>query len=465
MSATHTTHSHLLYSAAVINTLVFIFLPLYPQLRAWNTGTVFLVVWISLSCLNGVVNAALWVTTDDTDNWVPWFCEISVVLASAAMMGVPCAALAINRRFYLILQNKIATESMSLVRMVVADSAICLVPAIPYVAIPFVSQVHSPRRFDILASVGCVPAFNNNAVTYVLGYAPPILVSLAALGYGLLSGAAAGTNMGLDIKKRVDFKNVFSPYLDLSFWRYVRTTTFASGGLIVFFLPSTILSITALPTLAAVADDTGGHLAVDDWSADFTAQTAVEFVRWGMGPLYAFFVFVLLGVGVEAFRGYVRLNDRLGEVWTSLWCCCSRPRRRQFGLRVPCLPGRKKAAVDDEIELETSNRAAREPSLPVLQKAEYAVAHPISLNESPTARSLVVKDTSEDKSKGCDFRHGMDSVLTHNEGRYIFRDPETGKFADSPRVSETTTGSGGTAEPNLASLSSIQTPTMAANVG
>ncbi|KAJ7061011.1 Ste3-like pheromone receptor, partial [Mycena amicta] len=152
-------------------------------------GTIALVGWISLACLNGPLNSLIWMDNTEDHDWAPVFCVSSLLFTQAAMVGIPTAALAINRRFYLILRRA-RQQEISAPMPPSGDILICVLPPVLYLVLQGTSSFQQQRKFDIFESVGCMPAFWNDAATYTLGYVPPILVSVVALGYGLLATRA-----------------------------------------------------------------------------------------------------------------------------------------------------------------------------------------------------------------------------------------------------------------------------------
>lgn len=54
---------------------IVVFLPLPWNLRAWNSGTCFFMLWTGLACLNEFVNAVVW--AGNTFNPAPVWCDIS----------------------------------------------------------------------------------------------------------------------------------------------------------------------------------------------------------------------------------------------------------------------------------------------------------------------------------------------------------------------------------------------------
>ncbi|KAF7316126.1 Pheromone receptor Rcb2 B44 [Mycena indigotica] len=314
--------------------------------------------------------------------------------------GIPTAALAVNRRLYVIFRippskSQLLQSPARRRNMILVDLAICLLPLVPYIALPFAAQVNSPRRFDILATVGCIPAFEDNRPNYVMRYGVQGLVIFAALGYGLLSAKAAARG---GASPRIFINDAAAQHRDLSFWRYVRTTIFASGGLIACVLPSTCLAVAALPTLAAVAGVRHGQVKLEDWTASFTAQTSVEFARWSMGPVYALFAFALLGTGKDA------------------WLCYS---RLYSAMRFPRRSSSTTVGVSN-IELPTI------PGLSIPPKVQYGTSRPLSLSGPST--TIFVGDLGR---KVPEFRSSLGTYSSHDESEYNVSSNssmESGKF-------------------------------------
>nr|GAT59285.1 pheromone receptor Rcb2 B44 [Mycena chlorophos] len=415
------TSSNLVFLTTSLIVLAAIFLPLFPRgFRAWNTGTVVLVLWIAIGCLNGATNAGLWWAADDR-NSRPIFCEISVILSRAAMFGIPLAAFAVTHRFYRILRQ-IETGHTNTTnrkprnrRVVSSDLALCLLPLIPYTLLPFAAQIRAPRRFEILATVGCAPAFDDDAAAYVLVFVPPMVISIAALVYCLIALYLAVNSE----QKQADI------VADLNITTFLRISLLVSGGLLFFLLPSMILQLVALPALATVANNTDGWLGAGDWGTTNLTLVSVEFTRWAMGPAFALAMLLVLGTGSDAMKGYAEIHKRIMEMRTALCCCCSR-----------CKIGTKTTV--DEMELPT---VAQERGLPakaadwdaMVDRQTRRFVVPLNLETERSSFQLVIEDFDVTKHDSTVVAEQENRVQPSRDSVDLVELPSLPKLAEWPR--------------------------------
>ncbi|KAF7319103.1 Kinase-like protein [Mycena chlorophos] len=274
-----------LYAVASNFTAMLLVIPFFAAFRAWNVGTVFLVGWLFIGVLLGMVNAI-------AEFIQPRFCTFSTVAIQAAMIGIPSATLAVNQRLYHIIRAEPIPENQpqtlstaSIRRMVTTDLTICLLPLAYLILQP---NLYATHKTDNVQDFGCLPAFSNDASSHLVAFVPPIAISFVALAYGVLAAMTARS-------RRRTMAGVLKPYDGLTPKRYAKTLWLGMGGLVVFVLPSTILRFATIQSVHAT-------------------QVALEFGRWTQGPAFGAVTFVLLGLGQEVQHEWKQLPSRLGNL-------------------------------------------------------------------------------------------------------------------------------------------------------
>ncbi|KAH6914112.1 pheromone A receptor-domain-containing protein [Coprinopsis sp. MPI-PUGE-AT-0042] len=292
------------FSALSFITLLLVLLPLPWHLEAWNTGTILYIAWTSLSLLNYFINSIVW--SDNVINWAPVWCDISSKLIIGASVGIPCAALCINRRLYHIGRMQVVTKSKAdKVRGTVIDCGIGILIPVIIMALHYVVQGH---RFDIFEEFGCFPYTYNVTLQYALIQAPTLLISLVSAVYAVLSIITFR-------KRQSDFREVLSASTNASVTvnRYLRLMGLA-GVEVAVGLPLAITACVINATINPVqpwiswADTHFGFSRVDQipaslWKSSTMATTLLETSRW-FTVLCGLAFFCFFGLAEEARRNY-----------------------------------------------------------------------------------------------------------------------------------------------------------------
>ncbi|KAJ7152474.1 pheromone receptor Rcb2 B44, partial [Mycena filopes] len=274
--------------------------PLYWQLEAWNTGTVWYIFWIVISCLTQYFNAVVW--AGNAVNSAPAWCEISIRVSMAVSVGLPAASLCINRRLYEIVSMPPASVKY---RAIVVDSFIAGLAPVLYILLQLVSQRH---RFNILEDIGCTADFYDALPTYFISYTAPVALSFGSLVYCILSMCTMSAS-------RATFDEVLSAHKNLTPSRFLRLTALASATLLLT-TPLALLNIAANATTAALATQVSGDTAPFTfgivacipralWAASDARHIAIELTRW-IAPACSVLFVALHGFASEAREHYMR---------------------------------------------------------------------------------------------------------------------------------------------------------------
>ncbi|KAJ2928483.1 hypothetical protein H1R20_g8608, partial [Candolleomyces eurysporus] len=105
--------------------------PLPWHLQAWNSGTVYFMMWSALACLNMFINSIVW--ADNARNTAPIWCEISIRIMLGSAVGIPASSLCINRRLYKIANAQaVAITRSEKIKGILVDTAVCVLFPLVY---------------------------------------------------------------------------------------------------------------------------------------------------------------------------------------------------------------------------------------------------------------------------------------------------------------------------------------------
>ncbi|RDX44930.1 STE3-domain-containing protein [Lentinus brumalis] len=277
--------------------------PLPWHLEAWNSATCYYMMWASLSCLNQFVNTVVWAR--DALDHAPVWCDISTRITIAASVGIPAASMCINQRLYNIakVQAVMVTKAEKR-RAVMIDTLICVLFPILVVALSYIVQGH---RYNVLEQLGCLPALYNTLLTYFLVNWWPLVFSILASVYCLLSLIAFN-------RRRAQFNEFLSAKKSsLTLSRYFRLMALSTTSLLLLIPISTYgiyLNVTTQPlgpwrSWSDTHFDFGRieQIPALVWRSSSAAVVAHELNRW-LSPACSIIFFIYFGVASEARRNY-----------------------------------------------------------------------------------------------------------------------------------------------------------------
>ncbi|CCM01290.1 uncharacterized protein FIBRA_03339 [Fibroporia radiculosa] len=195
---------------------VFVGVPLYWHLEAWNVGCIVYIFWSGSQCLIQFINMIIW--RDNVINWAPVWCDITSRWRLASSIGVCTASLIINRRLYKIASVSAVSNQADRRRIIAVDLAIGIIPSIVVVALFWFIQGH---RFDIYEGYGCAPEFPNTILSYFLYTAWPVVIGLISMTYCSMTLYAF-------YKRRKHLAELMSSNKNLTYNRYLRLMGLAS---------------------------------------------------------------------------------------------------------------------------------------------------------------------------------------------------------------------------------------------
>ncbi|KAK7454502.1 a-factor receptor [Stygiomarasmius scandens] len=291
---------------SVLSFLAFglLLIPLPWHLKARNAGTCLFISWIGLACLVLAVDSILWRTQRDLTGPIFTWCDISTKLIIGAMAAVPAVSLCINLRLYFISTDRITIlEKKSLL---ITELALGLGFPIVEMALHFVVQ---GRRFELYGGMGCRPFISNVLLSYILLFAPQIL-----LGIGSCILLVLTTIASRDIYKKI---NLLHPGIDdhegssltflwfltlgglsalcsIAFDGYWIYATLASSGMKVWVPWNEMHNTSRVDTITQ-----------STWRSNSMASIMLQIDRWiyvGLGLLF----FAFFGFTAEARRRYKR---------------------------------------------------------------------------------------------------------------------------------------------------------------
>ncbi|RXW13263.1 hypothetical protein EST38_g12588 [Candolleomyces aberdarensis] len=282
---------------------IFSVIPLPWHLQAWNSGTVYFMMWSALACLNLFINSIVW--ADNVRNSAPIWCEISIRIMLAASVGIPASSLCINRRLYKIANaQSVAISRVEKIKGLLVDTSICVLFPLVYLVMVYVVQGH---RYDILEQFGCFPAIYNTIPTYFLSTMWPLVIGTISACYCIATLRAFN-------QRRLEFSSFLrSNQSALTFSRYFRLMALAMTDILV----TTPLSIFTI-WLNATATPIAPYISWEDthfnygrveripailWRNSGVAAVGIDFSRW-ITPVCALVFFAFFGFADEAQRNY-----------------------------------------------------------------------------------------------------------------------------------------------------------------
>ncbi|KAJ2928484.1 hypothetical protein H1R20_g8609, partial [Candolleomyces eurysporus] len=278
-------------------------IPLPWHLHAWNSGTVYYMLWVAIACMNQFVNSIVW--HDNVVNHAPIWCEISIRIMMGSSVAIPASSLCINRRLYKIANvQAVAVTHRDKYRAILVDTLICLVFPLMFVAVQYVVQGH---RFDILEDVGCFPAIYNTIPAFFLGTIWPLVIGIISASYCIATLIAFN-------RRRLEFSSFLrSNQSSLTFSRYFRLMALAMTD-IMLTTPLSIFTIwlnsVATPVSPWISwEDTHfdygriGRYPAVVWKMNHLGSVGIEFSRW-MVPVCAVIFFTFFGLAAEARKSY-----------------------------------------------------------------------------------------------------------------------------------------------------------------
>lgn len=153
--------------------------PLIAHVRSTNFAAIVLILATMILNLQNFVNALVWPKNNLENYWDGRIlCDIQVKLFIGLSMSVTGAIVSILRQTAIILDTNSMTLSPSHRQRVLKatfEGTVCvLIPAIMMTA----HYVVQSERYWILPVVGCTAAFDNNWVTVILMFVPPLLMCI-----------------------------------------------------------------------------------------------------------------------------------------------------------------------------------------------------------------------------------------------------------------------------------------------
>lgn len=289
------------FSAFSFLGLVFVSVPMYWHLEAWNTGTCLYMAWTGVQCLNLFVNSIIW--NGNAINWNPVWCDISTRIFIGANVAIPAASLCINRRLYHISCVKTVTRTRAeKQRAIMVDLSIGLGIPLLQMILQYIVQGH---RFNIFEDIGCYPFTYNVTLAYPLVFVWPLIISVISAAYCVMTIRAFA-------KRRSDFNELLSSNRNLSLGRYFRLMCLA-GIELVCGIPLSCFSLYlnasgGVEPWISWQNTHSGFSRVDQvpaiiWKNVPELMTSLELSRW-LTVLCAFIFFAFFGFADEARKHY-----------------------------------------------------------------------------------------------------------------------------------------------------------------
>ncbi|TFK50584.1 STE3-domain-containing protein [Heliocybe sulcata] len=280
---------------------VFVSVPMYWHLEAWNTGTCLYMAWTGIECLNLFINSIVW--NNNAINWNPVWCDISTRITIGVNVAIPAASLCINRRLYHISMVKTVTRTLAEKRRaIMVDLAIGLGIPLVQMIIQYVVQGH---RFNIFEDIGCYPFTWNVTLAYPLVFVWPLVISVISAVYCILTIMAFA-------KRGREFSELLASNRNLTFSRYFRLMALA-GIELLCGIPLTSFSLylnasSDISPWKSWADTHSGFSRVDQipaiiWKSNSSLTSSLELSRW-LVVLCAFIFFGFFGFADEARKHY-----------------------------------------------------------------------------------------------------------------------------------------------------------------
>ncbi|KII83813.1 hypothetical protein PLICRDRAFT_119070 [Plicaturopsis crispa FD-325 SS-3] len=276
--------------------------PLPWHLQAWNAGTCAYMIWASVACLIGFVNALVW--KDNVNNVAPVWCDISSKLLLGVGIGIPASSLCISRRLYKI--TAIQTVSVSRqdkIRAIVGD--VCIAVGVP-VLVMILHIVVQGHRFDIMENIGCYPTIYNTLPAYFLVFMWPVALGCVSFVYSAMTLRAFW-------KRRLQFTQFISSNTSMNISRYLRLILLACIemlctiplGIYSMYIANQDVELSPYISWANVHFDFGriGLFPALVWRSDPSFQISAELTRW-LYPFCALLFFALFGFAGEAQKNY-----------------------------------------------------------------------------------------------------------------------------------------------------------------
>lgn len=162
-------------------------LPLVTHIRSANFAAIVLILATMILNLQNFLNAVIWPKNNLENDWDGRIlCDIEVKLSIGLSMSATGAIVSILRQTTIILDIDHVTLSPSsrqcMLKAAFEGTVCVLVPTI-MMALHYVVQ---SERYWILPVVGCTAAFDNNWVTVILIFMPPILLCIPGSVYCLM---------------------------------------------------------------------------------------------------------------------------------------------------------------------------------------------------------------------------------------------------------------------------------------
>ncbi|KAF8512956.1 fungal pheromone STE3G-protein-coupled receptor [Hysterangium stoloniferum] len=288
---------------------VLVLVPLPWHVHAWNAGTCIYMAWAALGSLIHFINSIVWAGNVDIHSMA--YCDIVTKILVGWSVGIPCAALCITRRLYLIATvSSVYTTKAEKRRAVFIDVAIGVGIPVIVMALHYVVQGH---RFDIYEDYGCWPHTVNMLPSYFLVWIWPIVIGIISLVYGSLSLSAF-------FRRRVEFNQYLSANQSMvSANRYFRLMALATINIVVV-VPMAVyfmyLNIAIGLQKWVSWSDTKWHFDRVDtypaWQIDLIPllRTTINMNVWTM-PTCGILFFIFFGLAEEARRHYKYAFQRI----------------------------------------------------------------------------------------------------------------------------------------------------------
>ncbi|KAF5309259.1 hypothetical protein D9619_012751 [Psilocybe cf. subviscida] len=279
-------------------------LPLPWHWRNGNVATLSTAAWLFVINIIYGVNAVVW--ANDVITRVPVWCDITTKLIIGSSTALPAAGLCMCIRLYKACSARGKPADTNPRNVRIWEFVACYgIPSL-FMALHYIVQGH---RFDLIETFGCRPALYFSVPAIILVLAPPIVISLIALVYGVLALIQIYRHYQSFLSSRKDVDSSGN----LTFSQYVRLMALA---LVQIFWATTVstlclavdLKTNTVMTYDGWADVHWGFSAV--WSTPLMLIPPNEFrflyITWYIVPISTLMFVALFSFGEDAVEEYRR---------------------------------------------------------------------------------------------------------------------------------------------------------------
>ncbi|KAF7974532.1 hypothetical protein HWV62_13763 [Athelia sp. TMB] len=258
-------------------------------------------MWTGLGCLIYFINGVVW--ADNVIVTHPLWCDITSRFMTGMAVGIPCAALCIQRRLYLIATvRSVTTTKAEKRRAIYVDLAIGVGIPVLEMILQVVVQGH---RFDVYETFGCFPTTYGTPVAYALVLTWPTIIGMISACYCTLTIIALA-------KRRSEYNTMLSNG-GVNSSRYLRLMALAAIDVLCTTPLSAYLSIylnavSGIPAWKGWADthyqfNTWGQYPTFVWASNYDFALSIELSKWSPF-MCAIVFFAFFGFAQEARKNY-----------------------------------------------------------------------------------------------------------------------------------------------------------------